>query len=236
MGFLFTDVYVKAVSLFDDPKITAAYNSNAIQFNKLMYTYLQNAIGLFNNPLSISIRLSNYKEPKGTAQVFEGDGTTKSFQLDPDFEILENSLYEYIEGKLTVKGKLNIETRTVEFPDVLPEGQQYYFQQYYPGEFLDDFKNFNQRTNQQGNNMIIDQIKNILARLLVKSWAEEERNFLLDIRNLMQDSDFKINGNDRVLKAKNEWIETLNSEVLYYQNRLAWMIRFMGGSYNIGRG
>ena len=38
-----------------------------------MYTYLQNAISMFNNPLSVSLRLSNYKEPIGTNinRVFE---------------------------------------------------------------------------------------------------------------------------------------------------------------------
>ena len=28
----FKDIYTKAIGLFDDPKITAAYNSNLIQF------------------------------------------------------------------------------------------------------------------------------------------------------------------------------------------------------------
>ena len=36
------------------------------------------------------------------------------------------------------------------------------------------------------------QIKDILARLLVKAWAESERNLLMDIRNVLQDSDFKL--------------------------------------------
>ena len=84
--------------------------------------------------------------------------------------------------------------------------------------------------------MVEQMVQNILARLLVKSWAEEERNLLLDIRNIMQDSDFKITGNDKVLTSKNKWVDQLDTEVLQYQNRLAWIIRFMGGSRMIGRG
>ena len=53
---------------------------------------------MFDNPLSVSLRLSNYKEPSGTMEVFEGDGVNKVFTLDPDFEILDNSVYCYIEG------------------------------------------------------------------------------------------------------------------------------------------
>ena len=42
--------------------------------------------------------------------------------------------------------------------------------------------------------------------------------------------------NDRILKAKNEWIAQMNEEIATYQGRLAWMIRFMRGSSYLGRG
>ena len=105
MGILFSDIYKKAIALFDDPKITRAYETNQLQFYKLMYTYLQNAIAMFDNPLSVSLRLSNYKEPNGTMEVFDGDGVNKVFTLDPDFEILNNSVYYYIEGEAVVQAK-----------------------------------------------------------------------------------------------------------------------------------
>lgn len=235
MSILFSDIYTKAIALFDDPKITMAYVTNKIQFNKLMYTYLQNAIAMFTNPTSIGMRLSSYNEPIGTMEVFEADGENRIFKLDTDFKILENSLYSYIENQTNVTGVLKKEQGIVEFPDVLPKGQQYAFEQYYVGEFLDDFSGLNNKT-ASGNALIIGEIKDILARLLVKAWAEEERNLLLDIRNIMQDSDFKLNGNDRVLNAKNKWVDQLDTEILQLQNKLAWNIRFMSGSTNIGRG
>lgn len=206
MSILFSDIYTKAIALFDDPKITMAYVTNKIQFNKLMYTYLQNAIAMFTNPASIGMRLASYNEPVGMMEVFEADGENRIFKLDSDFKILDNSLYSYIENQTNVAGILNKEERTVEFPDVLPKGQQYAFEQYYAGEFLDNFTGLNKST-ASGNALIIGEIKDILARLLVKAWAEEERNLLLDIRNIMQDSDFKLNGNDRVLNAKNKWVD-----------------------------
>ena len=235
MGILFSDIYTKAIALFDDPKITVAYNTNMVQFEKIMYTYLQNAIMMFNNPLSITIRLSNFNPPRGQMCVIEADGINNTFPLEEDFEIIDNSVYTYIEGDITVKGELDKENKIVIFPDVLPQGQQYAVEQYYPGEFLDDFVDFNRNTN-RGDLMVKQQIQDILARLLVKSWAEEERNMLLDIRNIMQDSDFKLTSNDRTLNSKNAWVDQLDSEILQYQNRLAWMIRFMYGSNTIGRG
>ena len=235
MSILFSDIYTKAIALFDDPKITVAYQTNIIQFDKIMYTYLQNAISMFNNPVSVGMRLSMYNEPVGTMEIFEGDGENSTFVLDDEFEIKPNSEYCYIEGDIMVKGELDIENRIVSFPDVLEEGQQYAFEQYYVGEFLDDFSGLNKNT-KGGNSLIIGEIKDILARLLVKSWAENERNLLTDIRNVLQDSDFKLTSNASILTSKNKWIDQLDWEILQHQNRLAWNIRFMNGSANIGRG
>lgn len=234
MGFSFGDVYRKAIALFDDPKITKAYETSQVQFNKLMYTFLQNAISMFNNPLSISIRLAEYTEPKGTMEIFESDGETQTFQLSDDFELMENSVYDYVEGEIRVRGSVNVDERTVTFPHVLPKGQQYAFEQYYIGEFTGNFSGYNPGSG--GDQSVNGYIKDILARLLVKAWGEEERNWLLDIRNIMQDSDFKIMSNDKILKSKNEWIDQLDAEIYNYQNRLAWQIRFMNGSRRLGRG
>lgn len=235
MSILFSDIYEKAIALFDDPKITVAYQTNIIQFDKLMYTYLQNAITMFHNPASIALKLASYNEPSGVMQVWVSDGVNSTLKLDDAFEIKENSEYLFVEGELTVEGILDKDSRTVTFPDVLPEGKEYAFEQYYVGEFLDTFTNFNKKV-PGSDTMVQNTIKDILARLLVRAWGEGERNLLLDIRNILQDSDFKLTPNNRILDSKNEWIDQLDSEIFQLQNRLAWMIRFTGSSTNIGRG
>ena len=235
MSILFSDIYEKAIALFDDPKITVAYQTNIIQFDKLMYTYLQNAITMFHNPASIALKLASYNEPSGVMQVWVSDGVNSTLNLDDAFEIKENSEYLFVEGELTVEGVLDKDSRTVTFPDVLPEGKEYAFEQYYVGEFLDTFTNFNKKV-PGSDAMVQNTIKDILARLLVRAWGEGERNLLLDIRNILQDSDFKLTPNNRILDSKNEWIDQLDSEIFQLQNRLAWMIRFTGSSTNIGRG
>ena len=235
MSILFSDIYEKAIALFDDPKITVAYQTNIIQFDKLMYTYLQNAITMFHNPASIALKLASYNEPSGVMQVWVSDGANSTLKLDDAFEIKENSEYLFVEGELTVEGVLDKDSRTVTFPDVLPKGKEYAFEQYYVGEFLDTFTNFNKKV-PGSDAMVQNTIKDILARLLVRAWGEGERNLLLDIRNILQDSDFKLTPNNRILDSKNEWIDQLDSEIFQLQNRLAWMIRFTGSSTNIGRG
>ncbi len=241
MSLLFTDIYEKSIALFDDPKITKAYETNKTQFAKLMYTFLQNAIGQFTNPASIGTRLASYNEPIGTMETFDiTDGTINpddsvTFHIDDAFILMDNSLYTYIEGEVISSGVLDKENRTVTFPHKIPEGMEYAFEQYYVGEFTGNFSGLNSNT-AVGDGFINNQIRDILARLLVKAWGEGERNMLLDIRNIMQDSDFKLTGNDRILKSKNEWINQLDSELLQLQNKLAWNIRFMKGSQKIGRG
>lgn len=228
MGILFSEIYEKSIGLFDDPKITLSYKKNKIQFHKLMYTYLQNSISMFNNPARIGFLLSKYTAPKGTMEVFQGDGINSTFILDENFELIPNSdLGFYING-FEVNGKLNIENRSVSFDEILPEGQEYSFEQYFPGEFLDDFSTVSKSS--EALFSIVGQIKDILARLLVKSWAEDQRNFLLDIQNLMTDTDFKISSNSGILNSKNNWVDQLNGEVLQMQNKLAWQIRFAQGN------
>lgn len=235
MSILFCDIYSKAIALFNDPKITKAYETNTVQFDKLMYTFLQDSIAIFTNPSLIAMKLQNYKEPKGTMEIFDGDGESNSFELSESFEILDNSKYVYIENQSIVEGTLDKELRTITFPDVLPEGQQYAFEQYYVGEFTDNFGGTN-RMVPGIDKLVKEEVKDILARLLVKTWSESQRNDLLDIRGLMTDGDFKLMGNDRILKSKDQWVAQLEDEVLRLQNKLAWNIRFMNSSKNLGRG
>lgn len=240
MGILFSEIYTKAVALFDDPQITKAYQFNRVLFEKKMYTYLQNAIAMFNNPLIISTKLSNHNLPEGVMETFEGNGEAQDFEIG--FNIDEGKKYNYVfmeqdiavlEG-VTLSKDEGTGKYTVHFPDILPEGQLYSVEQYYCGEFTDNF--FNITNGNVGQQAVINYTKDILARLLVKSWAEEERNLLLEIRGIMQDSDFKLLSSDRILKSKNEWVNQLDSEIYNYQNRLAWQIRFMNGSSKLGRG
>lgn len=228
MGINFLEIYTKAISLFDDPKITRAYEVSKVQFCKLMYGYLQNAISLFSNPAYIGFLLASYSAPQGQMEVFDADGENNSFTLDPSFVFIEGSIYQFMECSNHVKGTLDIETRTITFPDVMPLGETYSFEQYFPGDFTQDFSGLT--SDGYSPQYVANQIQGILARLLVICWAEEERNFLLDIRNIMSDDDFKISSNANSLRAKIAWLNTLNSEIDSMQNKLAWVIRFARNS------
>lgn len=272
MSILFSKIYSKAIALFDDPKITVAYETDKIQYKKLMYSFLQNAIGMFQNPSAIANQLANYTEPKGIMEVFEGDGETRTFELSEEFELMENSDYSYIEGDKKVTGKIEtvtkqipvetewdietgeldengnpiIETKpdntgfilktvnTVTFPDVLPKGQQYAIEQYYCGEFTVNFSGMNRGPSKE--KMITVQVEDILARLLVKAWAEEQRNDYTEVKSILTDTDFKKTAAYQMLNANNNFVRQLTVETDEMMNRLAWSIRFAQSASNLGRG
>ena len=225
LNISFKNIYTKAIGLFDDPKLTIAYNTNLMQFYKLMYTYLQNSISLFNNPLSAVRLLGAYKEPKGQMEVFVGDGETKEFILDENFELLDNSIYQYIIDGEIVNATINKNDRKIIFPKAIEKDKEASIEQYFIGEFQSSFDATIAKPEQQM--IMINQVQDILARLLVKSWGENTRNFLLDIQNILMDSDFKLHSASAALSSKNAWLEQLDQEILQYQNKLAWNMKML---------
>jgi hypothetical protein len=126
----FKEIYTKAIGLFDDPKITVAYENNLVQFCKLMSSFLTTSISLFNNPIVVAEKLSNFKPPQGQTEIFISDGETKTYTLSEEFDLKENSICTYIAKDKIVEGKLDKENKTVTFPDVLPKGEELLFEQY----------------------------------------------------------------------------------------------------------
>ena len=214
--------------MFDDPDINNAFETNEILFCKMMYSYLQNSISLFDNPSKIAFRLSNYTEPIGKTEIFEADGINKDFVSEMIFR--DDSKKIYMEDNVIVQGDYDQNTKIVSFNNVLNLGQQYFFERYFVGCFNEDFLDISNSSD--GQQFIINRIKDILARLLIKSWAEETRNFLLDIKNLLSDSDFKVHPNSSVLRSKNEWVAQMDKELAELQNRLSWVIRFANSGRN----
>lgn len=220
MKISFADIYEKAIGLFDDPQITEAYHSSTIHFQKLMYTYLQNGISLFNNPLDISMQLSNFTQPKGIMETFESSTDETVFTLDENFQLTEDSFYEFVVDGKIVSGELNKLERTVTFS---VGGTSYSFEQYYPGEFDVDLSAVGGSNTQR---MAAVSIKDILARTLIRAWSEEKRNFLLDIQNILNDTDFNVHPASAALRSKNLWVDQLENETAELSNKLGWLIKF----------
>ena len=224
---LFEEIYNKAVVLFDDPKITTAYEENKIAFCKHMYGFFNN-VSIYE-PVIIGQILSDVTNPIGQMEIFDSDGTTKEFIVD--MKIPENAiLMFYADGKI-INGNYNAETNVVNFDgEVLQSGKEYALEYYYPGSYNGDFSIISSDKIVIGD--IEQKVKNILARLLVIAWAESVKNMLVDIQGILRDTDFKLTPNSQILSAKVKWVDDLYAQNLLEQNKLSWRLRY---SHNLGK-
>lgn len=215
---LFKEIYNKAINLFNDPDIQSAYVHDTVRWEKIMYTYLQNGINLFTNPTKISFLLLDQDPPEGVLEVFDGaDTATYTVTATPP----EGCDMSFIIGdEYDREAVYNATNHTVTFSQPVTTGTKCSVEFYYAGAFLTDFSSA--ATNVTSADIIQYRVTEILARALVLVWAQNERDFALDIRNLLTDTDFKIYSPANSIEAKVKWVKRLDNEFRTMQNKLAW--------------
>lgn len=226
-----TDIYERTVNLIDDPDINRAYLTNTIEFQRIMYNFLINGLSYFTAPIKVCDALAQQVAPDGETEVGVGDGS-KKYKLTmtiPDDAELMFSVYDYDQkkkkwNKTIVSGELDKQPDGVYavFPSDVTDAEKYEVRWYTPGYFSANFPDMGKAMNGASlNNKIVE----ILARTTVIAWAEKEQNFLLDIRNLLNDTDFKLHSPANSLKTKIEWLESLRREIYSLQTKLDWDLR-----------
>lgn len=214
---LFEDIFNRAVNLFDDPDIQRAYELNPVEFSKIMRPYLINGLGMFANPTTVSTRLSNYTEAEGKLEVFEGDGGD-AYELST--VPVENAVMSFFIGKTPDPlAQFDAATNKVTFSQSVPVGTTCTAEWYFAGEFLADFAGFSSNISPL---FIESRTKDILAHCLLLGWAENEKNFMLDIRNILTDTDFKLHSPANSVRAKTEWYQNIREGLNDLTQKLSW--------------
>ena len=227
---LFKDIYNKAINLFDDPIIQKAYVEDTVRWEKLMYPYLENGVALFVNPTKIAYLLMDQTPPQGKFELFEGNGTdTYALTTTPvegsDFSFLIDGAFDY--GAQYLPG-----SNSVKFSKTINSEQQCSVEWYFAGKFNTDFSSAASPTVPAS--VIAYKVKEILSRALVLNWATDEQNFLLDIKNVLTDTDFKIYSPANSIRAKVEWKKSIEYEFDTLKTNLGWELfsrKHHGGSY-----
>lgn len=214
----FKTIYNKAINLFDDPVILKAYTEDTVRWEKLMYPYLANGVTLFNTPTKIAYLLIDQTLPDGDIQIFEGTGSaTYSLSTTPlpdsDFSFIINGMYDY-------GATYDANNNQVIFSKNVPLGSRCSVEWYYPGCFNTDFTKAASPTAPVA--VIAYKATEILCRALVLNWATNEQNFLLDIKNLLTDTDFKLYSPANSVRAKVEWKKSIEWEFNTMKNNLGW--------------
>lgn len=214
----FKEIYDRAITLFDDPIIQRAYFEDTVRWMKLMFPYLESGTPLFINPTNISYLLIDQTAPKGVIDIFEGNGgATYRLSTTP----AAGSYFSYmVDGKYDRGATYDVPTNTVTFSNPVAVGSKCSAEWYTPGQFNTDFKPAAAATVSAAT--IQYKVKEILARALVLAWATNEQNFLLDIKNLLTDTDFKLYSPANAVRAKVEWKQSIEYEFNTLTNNLSW--------------
>lgn len=214
----FSDIFSRAIGLFDDPDISLAYFNDPAKFAKIMRPYLINGKGRFSNPTILSDQLSIYSAATGETEVIDGNGSTSYVVTTvPD----DNSLMSFkIAGIPDPTASYDPETSTVTFSQVVPVGTECSFEWYFPGAFTQDV------TGKASRNLnlsaIQERVVDILAHCTLLAWAERNKNFILEIRNLLNDTDFNLHSPGSTTTSKVEWYNNLKWEVDELTCSLSW--------------
>lgn len=224
------EIYERAVKLFDDPFILKAYVKDPIAFQKIMYPYLINGVSIIARPPEVCDSLALQEEPVGTTEVFEGaGGSVYELSTTP----APNTAFSWlisssIEGVRDEGARYMKKTNSVEFSRPVKTGETCSVEWYSAGGFTGIKSSWSPS--------VVQRVKDLLARVVMIAWADKERNFLLDLKPLMNDTDFKRHSASAALRVKIEWVKSLREEVFNLQNKLDWdMINQNRSLYGIYR-
>lgn len=206
MASSFISIYNNAMSKLDDPILSKIYRENSQEFFRIMYQRIKTAIADFRTPATTVSKLVDRVEPVFYTELFDGDGETSSFEVT---EITLNSnciVSALVDGSavdvLSVVG--NIVTLSSE-PVLGTENVEI-------SVYIDGY--FNQT--------LSDQEEEILSLFVLKAWANKERNFLLDIRRLIGDKDFRLISEANSAREKNNWYNSIREEAEKKMVAFSW--------------
>lgn len=222
----YKEVYERAINLFDDPNILRAYMSDKIKFQKIMYPFLVNGVSIITAPTGVCEALASCSAPKGQREEFSGNNSAVySVSITPEEGA---DMCYYINGKIDDGAVYDKDQQQVTFSQVVKENDTCAIEWYSSGEFLGDLDKV---AGNMPKTSLRERVIDLLARATVISWADKERNFLLDIRNLLTDTDFKLHSSASSLHSKIEWVNDLRQEIFNLQNKLDWDLRNQNRSY-----
>ena len=224
----YTDVYNRFINEIDDPQLNKACATNKIEFYKLCYKFLVNGLAYFTAPHRAAELLAVREEPVGQTEVIEGDGS-QTYALELDIPEGADIVCGVVSGTTRkIDYGATVSNGSVTFSNALEAGETGYVEYYVAGKFNGDFG----KTCGNMNKLSFSQrVVEILAKAMVVAWADKEQNFMLDIRNLLNDTDFKLHSPANSLKTKTEWVKDLKYDIYSIQNKLDWDLRHQNKSY-----
>lgn len=219
---LFKDIYERAIKLYDDPAIKYKYYNDPVGFDRVMFHYLMVAKNKFTSPTAITNKFCEYSEPEGIEESFDGNGS--------DTYILESQVpnkgkgvtFLFKVGEESISGVYNSTNNSVIFSRKIEVNETCSVTWSFAGAFTADFTTcFRSDFNVPA---LIDKIITILAYALLSTWGDEEVGRLLEVKNILIDTDFNLLSQANATRARIEWRDRMNENVDSLTSEFTWMI------------
>jgi len=215
----FYDIFERAFNLFSDPDIDKKYYRNQAGFQHDMLDYLINGKNKFTFPTAITDKLVICDQPEGKQEIIEGENTNTYVLVTTP---REGAGITYKIGEQYVEGHYIPETNTVIFPRNILVGETCSVTWYYAGAFSADFSDCLRSDFPM--EAIMDKVITILAYGLLSAWGDKEVGRVLEVRNILTDTDFNMYAPANSAKAKVEWRDKMNENMDTLISELNWRI------------
>ena len=231
---LFYDIFQRAFNLFDDPDISKKYYNDQAGFQSDMLDFLINGKNKFTSPAAITDKLLQMDSAVGYMESDSGNGTATYVLEQPVHNGGVGVGFTYSIGKEKVWGQYNAEDNSVTFPRAVSVGETWSVSWFYGGAFTADFSDC--FSSDIPIAPIMEKIINILAYALCSAWGDKEVGRVLEVRNILTDTDFRMYSPANSARAKVEWRNQMNKDMDTLVSEVTWRIMSTprGGS-NFGK-
>mgnify|MGYP003307195680 CR=1 FL=1 len=219
---LFYDIFERAFNLFDDPDISKKYYNDQAGFQKDMLDYLMIGKNKFTSPVSITDKLLVCEKPIGKQESDSGDGSATYVLEQQVPHGGEGVGFTFRIGPDRVLGEYDPETNSVTFPREVNINETWSVTWFYAGAFTADFSGCLRSDFPM--DAIMDKVITILAYGLLSAWGDKEVGRVLEVRNILTDTDFKMYSPANSARAKVEWRDQMNRDMDTLVSELNWRI------------
>lgn len=218
----FYDIFERAFNLFDDPDISRKYYEDQAGFQSDMHDYLMVGKNKFTYPTAITDKLIVCDEAVGYMESDSGNGTDTYTLEQTVANNGEKVGFTFaVDGK-PIQAQYNAEDNSVTFERNIEATETWSVSWFYAGAFSADFSNCLRSDFPM--EAIMDKVVTILAYALLSAWGDKEVGRVLEVRNILTDTDFKMYSPANSARAKVEWRNQMNRDMDTLVSELNWRI------------
>ena len=173
----------------------------------------------FTSPTAITDKLNICDEPAGEIIEIDGEDTDTYVLISRP---LEHSGFTFRIGCEKVPGYYDPESNAVKFSRVVKTGEKCSVTWYYAGAFVADFSDCLRSDFPMP--AIMEKVINILAYGILSAWGDKEVGRVLEVRNILTDTDFQMYSPANSARAKVEWRDKMNANMDTLVSELNWRI------------